>query len=118
MRVWHGNGWGMLEWGGGQPGSIQTLRQHPKSSLLAHGLQPAAATLEAARALLCPPHSPTISRLTFGFASILLSSRLGKVSGEPGWFWGPGSKIHVGFMEATEGHEGPARCSYGSCQEG
>lgn len=39
---------------------------------------------------LRPPHGPALSRLRFGFASILLSSRLGKVSGELGWFWGAG----------------------------
>lgn len=53
-RVWHGNGWGTLEWGGGQ-----TLRQHTKSSLPARGLWWAPTTPGAAGgAWLCPPMAP------------------------------------------------------------
>lgn len=52
---------------------------------------------------LHPPHGPSLYRLRFGFASILLSSGLRKVSGELGWFWAAASKIHVGCVEAGRG---------------
>lgn len=49
------------------------------------------------------PHGPALSRVRFGFASILLSSRLGKVSGELGMFQGAGSKTNLSCAEAGRG---------------
>lgn len=109
-RVWHGNGWGTLEWGSGQ-----TLQQHTKSSL------PTTAGTHHPRGsqgrLTLPPHGPTLSRLGFGFASVLFSSGLRKVSGELGWLRGVGSKIHVGCVEAGEGGESLTPSSHSGCQE-